>query len=171
MNKQQKIELVENLTNDLKDAKAVVLVDYMGLTVKLQQDLKKELRAVGAEMSVVKNTLFRLAAKNINAPNEMTDTVMEGPSALIIAKVDPIAPLQVLAKFAKTAELPQFKVGIIEGSFHDKAGLTKLSTLPSREVLLGQAVGTIGAPLYGILSTLQGNIQKLLYILNAKANA
>ncbi len=57
----------------------------------------------------------------------------------------------------------------MEGTFHDKAGLTKLSTLPSREVLLGQAVGTIGAPLYGIVNVLQGNIQKLLYILKAKA--
>jgi large subunit ribosomal protein L10 len=169
MNKQDKITLVENLTADLKEAKSVVLVDYMGLTVKSQQELKKELRAVGAEMSVVKNTLFKIAAKNIDAPKELSDTVMEGPSAIVIAKEDPIAPLQVLAKFAKANELPQLKVGIVEGNFQDKASLTKLSTLPSRDVLLGQAVGTIAAPLYGIVSTLQGNIQKLFYVLQAKA--
>lgn len=170
MLKQDKIELVKNLTEDLKEAKAVVLVDYMGLSVKSQQDLKKQLREVGATLTVVKNTLFRIAASETKQPKEIADTVLDGPSALVITKDDPIAPLQVLAKFAKTAELPQFKVGVVEGTFHDKAGLMKLSTLPSREVLLGQAVGTIGAPLYGIVSTLQGNIQKLLYILKEASN-
>ncbi len=169
MLKADKIQLVKDLTEDLKEAKAVVLVDYMGLTVKQGQDLKKQLKAVGAGMSVVKNTLFRLAAKENKLPSELSDTVLDGPSALVITKEDPIAPLQVLAKFAKALQLPQFKVGVIEGTFHDKAGLLKLSTLPSREVLLGQAVGAIAAPLYGIVSTLQGNIQKLLYVLKAKA--
>lgn len=169
MNKADKIKAVENLTADLKEAKAVVLVDYAGLNVKLQQQLKKELRAVGAEMSVIKNTLFRIAAENTGAPKELSDTVIEGPSAMVIAKVDPIAPLQVLAKFAKANELPHLKVGIIEGSFQDTASLMKLSTLPSRDILLGQAIGTIAAPLYGIVSTLQGNIQKLLYVLKAKS--
>lgn len=167
MLKQDKIEAVKQLTEDLKDSKAVVIVDYKGLNVKSQQELKKQLREIGAAMSVVKNTLFRIAAENAKAPKEISDTVMEGPSALVISKEDPIAPLQVLAKFSKANEIPQFKVGIIEGAFQDKASLTKLSALPSREVLLGQAVGTIGAPLYGIVSTLQGNIQKLLYILQA----
>ncbi|SRR5258706_15377809 len=165
MNKQDKIKAVEQLTRDLKEAKAVVLVDYMGLNVKAQQELKKQLRAVGAEMSVIKNTLFRIAAKNVDAPVEIADTVMEGPSAMVISREDPIAPLQVLAKFAKANELPHFKVGIVEGSFQDTASLIKLSTLPSRDILLGQAVGTIAAPLYGIVSTLQGNIQKLFYVL------
>lgn len=169
MIKSDKIKLVEELTEDLKDAKAVVVVDFMGLTVKNQQALKKDLREVGATLSVVKNTLFRIAAANTKQPKEIADTVLDGPSAIVITKGDPIAPLQVLAKFAKTAELPKFKVGVVEGTFHDTAGLTKLSTLPSREILLGQAVGTIGAPLYGIVSTLQGNIQKLLYILKAKS--
>jgi len=165
MIKSDKIKLVEELTEDLKDATAVVLVDFMGLSVKSQQQLKKDLRAVGASLVVVKNTLFRIAAKNTKQPKEIADTVIDGPSAVVYTKEDPIAPLQVLAKFAKTAELPQFKVGVVEGTFHDKEGLKKLSTLPSREILLGQAVGTIAAPLYGIVSTLQGNIQKLLYIL------
>jgi large subunit ribosomal protein L10 len=169
MKKQDKITLVENLTAELRDAKAVVLVDYMGLTVKAQQDLKKQLRAVGAQMSVVKNTLLRIAAKESKQPSEISDVVLDGPSAVVITKEDPIAPLAVLAKFAKESELPQFKVGIIEGTFHDKAGLTKLSSLPSREVLLGQAVGTIAAPMYNIVYVMQANIQKLLYVLQTKA--
>lgn len=170
MNKQSKIELVQTFQTELKDAKAVVVIDYKGLSVKSLQELKKRLREVDASLRVVKNTLFRIAAENEKLPKEVSDTVLEGPSAFVISKNDPIAPLQVLAKFAKENEIPQFKVGIVEGTFHDKDGLKKLASLPSKEILLGQAVGTIASPLYGIVGVLEANIQKLLYILKAKAD-
>jgi large subunit ribosomal protein L10 len=146
-----------------------VLVDYVGLSVKMQQDLKKKLKTCEAKMLVVKNTLFKLAGKSAKVPKEtLSDEVLSGPTAIIISEKDPIAPLQILAIFAKENEIPNFKVGIIDGNFQDKESLLALSKLSSKEVLLAQTVGAIGAPVYGVIATLQGNLQKLVYILNAK---
>lgn len=169
MKKQEKSFFVQNLTEELRGANSVVLIDYSGLNVKTQQELKSKLKEVGARMAVVKNTLFKLAGESAKAPKEvLSDSVLAGPTALIISESDPIAPLQVLGKFALEHELPHLKVGVIEGSFQNKDSLTRLSKLPSRDILEGQAVGTIGAPLYGIVGVLQGNLQKLVYVINAK---
>lgn len=166
MNKTNKILQVENLKEQLKTATSVVLIDYTGLTVKAQQDLKKRLAEVGAKMEVVKNTLLKLAGKEAGTPDEViTDTVLSGPVAIVVTQGDPIAPLQVLSKFAKEFEIPNLKVGIVEGKLQDKDALTILSTLPGKDVLFAQVTGAIGAPLYGLVGTLQGNLQKLVYIL------
>lgn len=169
MKKAEKTLFVQNLTEELKSATSIVLVDYTGLTVKAQQELKKRLREVGAKLAIVKNTLFRLAGTNAKVSQDtLTDTVLTGPTALIVTKDDPIAPIQILGKFAQEFELPQLKVGVIDGKFQDKESLLLLSKLPSKEILLGQAVGTIAAPMYGIVSVLRGNLEKLVYVLNAK---
>jgi len=166
MLKQQKKEFVKTLEFELKEASSVILVDYTGLSVKLQQQLKKNLKEVEANLMVVKNTLFKLAGQNAKVPEEATeDSVLSGPTAMIITQSDPIAPLQVLAKFAKTNQIPQFKVGIIEGSFQDKNQLDTLSKLPGKEALYAQAVGTISQPLNGIVYTLQTKMQDLISIL------
>jgi large subunit ribosomal protein L10 len=170
MRKIDKQPFVENLTSELKSATSVVLVDYAGLSVKMQQELKARLKESGAIMTVAKNTLFRIAAKDAGYPKEVgEDTVLAGPTALVMTKEDPIAPLQVIAKFAKEFEIPQFKVGVIEGGFQDKQALLKLSTLPGKDVLFAQALGAVSAPLYGLVGTLNANVQKLLWILKSKA--
>lgn len=169
MKRSEKPFFIQNLTEELKSATSVVLVNYSGLNVKAQQDLKKRLREVGAKMAVVKNTLFKLAGGEAKVPKEvLIDTVLSGPTALIIAEDDPVAPLHVLGKFAQEKGIPQLKVGIVEGIFQDKETLVKLSRLPGKEALATQAVGAIGAPLYGIVGVLQGNLEKLVYILKAK---
>jgi len=170
MRKSEKPFYVANLTEQLKSAASVVLVDYTGLTVKLQQELKSRLRVVGAELSIVKNTLFKRAGSEAKIPEDsLTDTVLSGPTAMVISEKDPIAPLQVMYKFAKEFEIPQFKIGIIDGSFLDKEALEDLSKLPSKELLFGAVVGTIASPMYGLISTLQGNLQKLYWILQEKS--
>lgn len=165
---QQKKEFVNELIDTLSAANAAYLVDYTGLSVKMQQDLKKRLKEANARMTVAKNTLFKLAAKSADYPEEaLTDAVLSGQTALIIADDDPIAPVQVLAKFAKEFEIPQFKVGIVEGQFQDKDSLIKLSQLPGKEALYAQVIGGIASPLYGLTSTLSGNLQKLVFILDS----
>ena len=172
MKKSEKPSFVDNLTEELKAASGYVLVDFNGLTVKLQQELKKRLREVNGRMEIVKNTLFKLSAEKAKIPAEITsDTVLQGPTALIITENDPIAILQVVSKFAKESDIPQLKVGVVEGSFQDKTALIKLASLPGKSVLQAEVVGAIGAPLYGIVGTLQGNLQKLLFILNEKSKS
>lgn len=167
MNKTEKSLFVQNLTEEIKASSAVVLVDYAGLSVKMQQDLKERLSEVNARMVVAKNTLFRLAATEAKSPKEVyEDSAISGPTAIIMTEDDPIAPLQVVSKFAKEFEIPNLKVGVVEGSFQDKDGLTTLSRLPSKDVLYAQTVGAIGGPLFGIVSTLQANMTKLVYVLS-----
>jgi len=172
MRKSEKPFFVSNLTEELKGASSVILVDYSGLTVKLQQDLKKRLKEIGSNMFVAKNRLFKLAGNEAKMPEEvLTDTALTGPTAFIISEEDPIAPLQVIYKFAKEHEIPTFKAGIVDGKFQDKEALKILAQLPSKEVLYGQLMGTIASPMYGLVSTLQGNLQKLVYILKTKSQA
>ena len=172
MKKAEKSFFIQNLTEELKGSNSWVLIDYSGLNVKTQQELKSKLKEVGARMAVVKNTLFKLAGESAKAPKEiLSDSALAGPTALIISEDDPIAPLQILGRFALEHELPHLKVGVIEGSYQDKDSLIKLSKFSSKEILVGQAVGAIGAPLYGIVGALQGNLQKLIYLLNEKAKS
>ncbi len=170
MKKAEKTIFVENLTEELKSAKGVVLINFAGLSVKGQQELKKRLKAVGARMLVVKNTLFKRAGEAAKIDKEvLTDSVLQGQTALVLADGEGVGPLSVLGKFAKEFAVPQLKVGVVDGSFQNSEGLTRLSTLPGRDALLGQLLGVLQGPMYGITGVLQGNLQKLVYILREKA--
>ena len=170
MKKTEKSFFVQNLTEELNSANTLVLVDYSGLSVKMQQDLKKRLAEISSKLLVVKNSLFKLAGEKAGLPQEtLTDTVLSGPTALVVTEEDPIAPLQVLAKFAKEFGILNLKAGVIEKDFQDKDSLTTLSKLSSKNVLLEQVVSAIGSPLFGLVGTLQGNTQKLISILDQAA--
>lgn len=172
MLKSAKITFVDNLTKDLKEAKSLILVNYTGLDVKGQQELKKRLDSVDSYMVVVKNTLLKRAAIEAKLDKDvLTDEVLSGQTALIVANGDSVAPIQILGKFAKEFEKPKFKVGIVDGMFQDGLSLTKLSTLPGRDALLGQLLGSLMSPMYGLVSTLQGPMAKLVYMLDQKSKS
>ena len=169
MKKQEKVLLVENLSQELKDAKGVVLVNYAGLTVKAQQELKKRLKESGSKMFVVKNTLLSRALEAAKVSSkDIEPSILTGQTAIVVALEDPIAGVSVLGKFAKEFETPQMKVGIIEGSFQSKEALEKIASLPGKDVLLGQVLGSLMSNLYGLVATLQGPGQKLVYVLSQK---
>jgi large subunit ribosomal protein L10 len=170
MKKAEKSFFVDNLAQELKEAKSVVLINYAGLSVQAQQELKKRLKEVDAKLVVVKNTLLKLAGEKAGIEKKtLEDSVLSGQTALVLGSGDALSPIQVLGKFAKEFEIPKFKVGIIEGSFQDEADLTKLSTLPGKDALLGQLLGALMASQYGLVGTLNANMQKLVFILNEKA--
>ena len=166
MNKQNKKDLVVKLTPRLKSASSIVFVNYTGLSVGLQQKLKLQLKAIGSDMTVVKNTLIKIAGKEAGLNEDiLTDEVLSGQTALILTEWDSVAPIQILGKFVKENQVPQFKVGIIEGAFQNKEALVKISTLPTKDVLFSQVVGSLMSPMYGLVGTLNGNMQKLVYVL------
>ena len=124
-------------------------------------------------MVVVKNTLLKRAGEVAGMDKELlADSILTGQTALIISSADPIAPIQILGKFAKEfvseagLPIPKFKVGVVEGSFQDESALAKLSTLPGRDALLGQLLGTLMGSQYGLVGTLNANLQKLVNILD-----
>jgi len=166
MLKSQKINFVKDLTSSLSGASCVVLVEYQGLNVKAQGELRRALREVGAQMTVAKNTLVKLAGEAAKLSKEaLSDEVLSGPTAIIVTKDDAIAPLQVLGKFAQEHNLPKMKVGIVEGLFQDGETLIKLSNLPGKEILSAQVVGALMAPSSNLVGTLNASLQKLVYVL------
>lgn len=170
MLKAGKVTLVNDLVEDLKKAKSVVLVNYAGLNVKSQQELKHRLNAVGGRMVVVKNTLLKRAIESAKLDaKSTTDDILSGQTAIVIADADPVAPVQVLGKFAKEFELPKFKVGMVDGTFSDATALLKISTLPSKDALLSQVLGGLMSSLYGLVGTLNSPMQALVATLDAKA--
>ncbi len=144
-----KIELkkpvVKEISESIKDAQTIVLVDHRGLTVEQDTVLRKQLRAEGITYKVYKNTMINFAIKGTEF--ESLSTYLEGPSAVAISKTDATAPARVLSKFAKTAPALEIKGGVVEGALYDAAGIARIATVPSRDELLSKLLGSIQSPI------------------------
>ena len=142
---EMKKPVVEEISANIKDAQSVVLVDYRGLTVEQDTQLRKALREAGVSYKVYKNTMMNFAFKGTDF--EALAPHLEGPSALAISTDDATAPARILAKFAKTAEALEIKGGVVEGTYYDAKGMQALASIPSREELLSKFLGSIQSPI------------------------
>lgn len=161
----QKVESVAELTKHMQEAKAVVFTDYRGLSVSQIEDLRGKLAEHDAVLTVTKNSLMNLAANEAAKPVEAE--VLQGPTATLFAYGDEVAPLKALVEFAKEAELPKVKAGFLGTTTLTAAQVNALAALPSRDMLIAKTVGTIKAPLSGLVNVLQGNTRGLVYALAA----
>ena len=137
--------IVQEISEQIKDAQSVVVVDYRGLTVAEDTQLRKQLREAGVAYKVYKNTLVNFAIKGTDF--ESLSDVLEGPNAFAISTTDATAPARVIAKFAKTAPALEIKAGVVEGIFYDADGMKAIATIPSREELLSKFLGSIQSPI------------------------
>lgn len=137
--------IVEEIAAAVKDAQSVVLVDYRGLTVEQDTQLRKELREAGITYKVYKNTMMNFAFKGTDC--EALLPYLEGPSAVAISTEDATAPARVICKFAKTADALEVKGGIVEGIAYDADGIKEVAKIPSREELLSKLLGSIQSPI------------------------
>lgn len=142
---ESKKQIVAELTEKLKTAKSGVIVEYKGITVADDTQLRKNFRAAGVEYSVVKNTLLRFAAKE--AGLEGITGALEGTTALALSKDELTAPAKIFCEFAKGKENLQAKVGFVEGDILDKDGVEALAKIPSKEILIATVLGTFNAPI------------------------
>ena len=144
-----KIELkqpvVEEISAGIKDAQSVVLVDYRGLTVEQDTQLRKLLREAGVTYKVYKNTMMNFAFKGTDF--EGLAPYLEGPSAMAYSATDATAPARVLAEFAKKADKLEIKAGVVEGTVYDAAGMAGIASIPSREVLISRLLGSMQSPI------------------------
>lgn len=144
-----KVELkqpvVQEISDSIKDAQSVVLVDYRGLTVDEDTQLRKQLREAGVVYKVYKNTLMNFAFKGTDF--ESMSSLLEGPNAIAVSKDDATAPARILAKFAKAAPALELKAGVVEGTFYDADGIKAIASVPSREELLSKFLGSIQSPI------------------------
>lgn len=142
---EQKQPIVQEISASIKDAEAVVLVNYGGLTVAEDTQLRNELRKAGVTYKVYKNTLMTLAFKG-TACEEMTDS-LKGQNAIAVSQDDATAPARIIAKFAKNAKKMEIKAGVIEGKYYDEEGMKAIAQIPSRDELLGRLFGSMQAPI------------------------
>lgn len=149
---EMKQPVVQAIAADIKDAQAVVLVDYRGLTVAQDTVMRKELREAGVMYKVCKNTMMKRAFEGTDC--EQLNEYLEGPSALVVSKEDATAPARILAKFAKDAKALEMKGGVVEGNVYDSKGLDELSKIPSREELLSKLLGSIQSPITNLARVL-----------------
>ncbi|KRK79800.1 MULTISPECIES: 50S ribosomal protein L10 [Companilactobacillus] len=140
----QKEALVTEVAANLKGAKSVIVVDYLGLTVEQATAMRAELREQGATMQVIKNTVLRRAAEE--AGLEGLEEFFVGPTAIAYSEEDPVAPAKVAAKYAKDVESVEIKGGIIEGKAATLEEIQALATLPNRDGLLSMLVSVLQAP-------------------------
>ena len=136
--------IVDEIKASLEGAQGVVVVDYRGLTVEQDTQLRKQLREAGVVYKVYKNTLVKRAIAGTEF-EPMTEA-LEGPNAIAICKDDATAPARVLANFAKTAEL-ELKCGVVEGTYYDATGIAAIASIPSRDELLAKFLGSIQSPI------------------------
>lgn len=137
--------IVEEISASIKDAQSVVLVDYRGLTVEEDTQLRKQLREAGVTYKVYKNTMMNFAFKGTDF--ESLAPFLEGPSAVAISNEDATAPARILAKFAKTAPKLELKAGVVEGILYDHAGIQEIAKVPSKDELLSKFLGSIQSPI------------------------
>lgn len=167
-----KEQAVDKLSNELGRLSLAVMTDYRGLSVHEIEELRNKLREEGMTYRVTKNTLLRIALKSNPTLADIDPTSFSGPMALAIGFDDEVAPARVIFQYAKEHKALEI-VGAVtsDGRLLSAAEVKSLATLPSREQLIAQVVGTIAAPLTGFVGVMAGNVRSIINVLNALSEA
>jgi len=150
--------VVEEIANTINDAQGVVLVNYSGLTVAQDTELRKALREAGVNYKVYKNTMMNFAFKD--TPCEALSKHLEGTNALAVSKDDATAPARILAGFAKKNPKLELVAAVVEGNYYDTDGVKALAEVPTREVLLSRLLGSMQGSIAGFARVLKQIAEK-----------
>jgi len=167
--KAQKRTILKELTEKINKAKSIVFTKFSGLTVKENEDLRLKLRQEDNEYYVAKKTLFALALKD-KAIAGLDVKTFDGQIAAVFGYADEVAPAKIVAQFKQDKEKEnkiEFIGGILENKFINAAEVLSLSQLPSQRELYAKIVGSIKAPVSGLVNALAGNLRSLVYVLRA----
>lgn len=166
--KAQKQASVSALVGQLKRAGTIYVTDFTGLNVARLTQLRRKLRAAGVEYVVVKNTLARRALGEAHvAGADGLESHLNGPTALVLGGVDPVAPAKVLTDFAKEHEKPAIKIGLVDGKTVTPAEVKQLAALPSKPELLALLGGALQSPMAGFVGMLNGLLYNMVGALEA----
>jgi large subunit ribosomal protein L10 len=161
----KKHEVVAELSEKLSDAKCLYLTDFTGLDVAAITELRRRLTAARVDYLVVKNTLARRALAG--GPYEGLAEHLSGPNAFALSREDVVTAAKILTDFAKEREKPQIRAGAIEGRVVSIDEIRRIAELPPRDQLLAQVVGTVRAPIAGLVYTLSGLLSKFVRTVDA----
>lgn len=149
--KQQKQLIIDEIKEKLNGAQSAVVIDYMGISVAEADAMRAKLREAGIDYTVYKNTLVKRAIEGTDF--QPLSDVLEGPSAFAISKDDATAPARVLKGIIGDIKKMEFKAGVVEGNFYDKAGIEQIASIPSREDLIAKFMGSIQSPVSAFART------------------
>ena len=168
-NYESKAALIEEIKELLNTCQSAVIVDYRGLTMEEDTALRKQFREAGVVYKVLKNTYVKRAADELGITG--LDADLNGPTAVAFGINDPASPAKIIKKFIADKKKMTVKCGIVDKQHIDVKGVDALADLPSREVLIAKLLGSMNAPITGLVSVLGGTVRKLLYALNAVADS
>jgi len=165
---EQKERVVERLTERIREAPAMIVTDYRGLTVTQVAEVRRQLREAGATFHVTKNTLARIAATQADRPDLVA--LLEGPTAIafVEAEGDPVAVAKALADTAKNTNVLTLRGGILSGRSLTGDDVAELAKLPAPDVVKSQLVGVIVAPLTQLVGLLTAPVRDLVGLLDAR---
>lgn len=161
--KGKKKEELDQLKQDLAQAKNLIVAQFQGITVAQDTDLRQKIRESKSKYRVVKNTLARLAAAG--TPAESVAKALEGTSAIAYNNSDPVALAKVLTAYAKANPVFVFKTGIVEGRVVNMADLNAIASLPAKEELIGKVLFLINAPAQRLATAVNGVARNLAIVL------
>lgn len=167
--KVQKQAQVAELQKVFAEAKGVVLVNFSGLTVAEDTELRRKVREAGAEYTVYKNTLIGLVAKENGL--DALEPVLEQNTALCSSTEDAVAACKVICEFAKGHDKMTIKAGVVDGKVVTSEDVKAIAALPPKEVLVAKMLGSLNAPISGLVRTLNGTVAKIVYALDAVREA
>ncbi len=159
----EKIQMVQEIKERLQSNVIAVMTQFKGITVAQDTELRKRLREAGIQYKVYKNTLARIALREIGA--EKAADFMDGPTAWAFSK-DPVAPAKILKEFSKEVPVIQIVGGVMGGRPLTKEQVVSLASLPPKEVLQAQVIGTIAGPLRKLVTVLSAVPRNLVTVLN-----
>jgi large subunit ribosomal protein L10 len=165
MNKTERQETVQTLTEQLRESPNLYITDFTGLNVLRMTEFRRRLRAAGVTYVVVKNTLAlrALAANSVTGLEEH----LAGPTGLVLAGQDPISAARVLTDFAKEFEKPAIKIGLVDGRPVTADQVKRLASLPPRNILLSQLAGVMQAPMAQFAGVMNGMLYQMVGALEA----
>lgn len=165
MDIKQKKKITADLQGRFEKSTVVILTDYKGLDVSAMNALRRKLREADAEYQVAKNSLLVRASEGNDVA--LIKDQFKGPSAIAISYGDPVAPAKAITDFVKENKKFEVKIGVLNGKVIDVEGIKALSSLPSREVLLGQVLSTMNAVPTSLVTALSDVPRRLLNVLQA----
>jgi large subunit ribosomal protein L10 len=165
MNRDQKTAVIHEIAEQIQNAEAIFAVDYRGISVAQAADLRARLREVDARFRVVKNSLSERAADQAGV--ETLKPMLIGPTALALVQGDAALAAKALNDAGRQFNLLEFKGGLLNGSTLTAEDVRSIARLPSREVLHAQLVGTVAAPLTGLVRGLNALISGIAIQLQA----
>ncbi len=157
--------VVAELEAKLQQANSMFVTEYLGMNVAQMSRLRRELRNIGVEFIVTKNTLLKIAARGTKA--ESLNDFYNGPNAIACVAGDPASAARVIHGFSKEVPSLKVKAGFLGDHVLSPEDIQKLATLPTKEVLLGKFVGLLQAVPQRLVYVLAGNVAKLVYTLDA----